>query len=575
MNPSYQPVIFTESGPYKGAALVGTHSAIIGWTFDDEDLRDGLLGFAIRRTDLDPVTDEVMRLDWLGGYKQFMHTDSGKADDVRSLEAPFQRFRWSDYTLRQSRSYIYEIFPMRGKPGALTRNDPPLRFEFRPSLEDQDGLGVFVNRGVTAAKAYLSRFKYQHPKDIGPPAYSWLSRGLKESLLELINNTNAGETLHVAIYEFFDEEIAKAFKAALDRNVDLHIVHDAKPGKKSTQKNEKVIVDHGLVGVRTKRDTVNISHNKIVIRLVDGTPKVVWTGSANFSENAFNFQTNLALIIRDPDAVQFYEDYFQVLRGNPSKAQSKISNRQIMNRANQLLPRFVAKTYFSPIKKKEILETSVDLIKNAQSIVMISAPFGVDQSMIDALLNNSDDICEYGLVNNAAKKKIERLHRKNTRFFPPNRMRTFLGQTWDSKAFGGHKIHSKTIVIDPWSDDPKVFLGSANFSKASCSDNDENALLITGDQRLAAIIATEFIRIYDHYKARFYIDQMDSANKKIKAENKIRKLSGQAPKPLLKLPRYLIDNKDWSRTAFDPNTTSHKYQDRIVFSGGRNWRRSA
>lgn len=568
MNPPYQPLVITQSGPYHGAALVGTHSAIIGWSFDDPALRDGLLGFAIRRTDLDPASGEILRLDWLGGYKQFKQTDTGKVEDVRSLEAPFQRFRWSDYTLSNSRSYIYEVFPMRGPPGALTRDEDPLRFEMRPSREDQDGLGVFVNRGVTAAKAYLSRFKYQHPSEIGPPAYRWLSRGLKESLLELINNTLPGEALHVAIYEFFDHEIAKSLKDALDRNVDVHIVHDAKPGKKSTLKNEKVINLFGLENVRTKRTTVNISHNKIVIRLVNGIPKVVWTGSANFSENAFNFQTNMALIISDPAAVQFYEDYFQVLLGNPSKAQSKIENRQIMDQANQLTPRFAERTYFSPIKKKEILETSVDLIKSAKSIVMISAPFGVDKTMIEALLNNSDDISEYGLVNSTAKKKIERLHRKNTRFFPPNRMRTFLGRTWDSKAFGGHKIHAKTIVVDPWSDNPKVFLGSANFSKASCSDNDENALLITGDSRLAAIVATEFIRIYDHYKARYYIDIMDKANKKIKTENKIRKLSGQDPRPLKKLPNYLESDKEWSRTTFDPNTISHKFRDRIVFSGG-------
>jgi len=61
----YQPVVHAASGPYQGAALVGTHSAVIGWTFDDLTLRDNLLGFAIRRTDLDPETGEVMRLDWL------------------------------------------------------------------------------------------------------------------------------------------------------------------------------------------------------------------------------------------------------------------------------------------------------------------------------------------------------------------------------------------------------------------------------------------------------------------------------------------------------------------------------
>jgi hypothetical protein len=154
----YQPVVHADSGPYQGAALVGTHSAVIGWTFDDLTLRDNLLGFAIRRTDLDPETGEVMRLDWLGGFKRFADSDDGRADDVDSLEAPFQRFRWNDYTLKATRAYRYEVFPMRGSSAALTRDEAPLLFELRPSQEDPGDLGVFVNRGVTAAMAYLARF---------------------------------------------------------------------------------------------------------------------------------------------------------------------------------------------------------------------------------------------------------------------------------------------------------------------------------------------------------------------------------------------------------------------------------
>lgn len=565
---TYQPVIHAASGPYRGAALVGTHSAVIGWTFDKAALRKNLLGFAIRRTDLDPKTKEVLRLDWLGGFKRFAEADTGRVDNVRSLEAPFQRFRWNDYTLKSTRAYRYEIFPMRGSPGTLTRDESPLLFEFRPSQEDPGDLGIFVNRGVTAAMAYLERFRNQHPSEVGDAAaYRWLSRGLKESLLGFINATKSGEALHVAIYEFFDHEIAQAFKDAVKRKVKVQIVHDAKPGKHSTKKNEKVIRKFNLKNVRIKRTNVNISHNKIVIRLVNGTPHEVWTGSANFSENAFNYQTNVALIVRNPNAVQHFEDYFQALTKNPTKAKSKLTNLEIMDKANVIADRFAEKTFFSPIKKKEILETSVDLIRSAKSIVLISAPFGVDKTMIKALQSNSDDIIEYGLVNATAKKKIEKLRRYNTRFFPPNRLKTYMGRSWDAKAFGAHKIHAKTIVIDPWGDNPKVLIGSANFSKASCSDNDENAMLITGNKRLSSSIATEFMRMYDHYKSRFYIDLFDDKNKAIKKENKKRIAQGLKPKPLKKVI-YLKSDESWSKTAFDPGSSSHKFRDRIVFSGG-------
>jgi len=362
---------------------------------------------------------------------------------------------------------------MRGSSAALTRDEAPLLFELRPSQEDPGDLGVFVNRGVTAAMAYLARFRNQRPSEVGPAAYHWLSRGLKESLLGFIAAAEPGDALHVAIYEFFDHEIAQVFKDAVGRQVDVRIVHDAKPGKRSSEENEEVIHHFGLEDVRVKRTTVNISHNKIVIRLVNGAAQEVWTGSANFSENAFNYQTNVALIVRDPNAVQYFEDYFQALTHNPSKADSKLTNREIMDQANVVAERFADKTFFSPIKKKDILETSVELIRSAQSAIFISAPFGVDKTMIQALHANSDDIIEYGLVNATAKKKIKQLQRHNTRFFTPNRLNTYLGRNWDAKAFGAHKIHAKTIVIDPWGENPRVLIGSANFSKASCNDNDD------------------------------------------------------------------------------------------------------
>ena len=143
-----------------------------------------------------------------------------------------------------------------------------------------------------------------------------------------------------------------------------------------------------------------------------------------------------------------------------------------------------------------------------------------------------------------------------------------MGHNWDAKAFGAHKIHAKTIVIDPWSNNPKVLIGSANFSEASCNDNDENVMLITGNKRLSSVIATEFMRMYDHYKSRFYIDRFNDENKAIKKKNKQRKAQGLDSLPLKKMDTHLKSDESWSRTSFDPGTSSHKYRDRIVFSGG-------
>jgi phosphatidylserine/phosphatidylglycerophosphate/cardiolipin synthase-like enzyme len=62
-------------------------------------------------------------------------------------------------------------------------------------------------------------------------------------------------------------------------------------------------------------------------------------------------------------------------------------------------------------------------------------------------------------------------------------------------------IHHKFIVIDAEGDNPIVYTGSANMSNNSEHFNDENLLEIK-DKRIAAIYLAEFMRLYEHYRAR-------------------------------------------------------------------------
>ena len=565
---SYQPVVHAKSGKYFGAALVGTYSAVIGWNFEDEGLRRGLRGFAVRRSDFDVETNEQMRVQWLGGYKRFKDTDTGQVAAVPSSEAPFQRFRWSDYTLNAKFRYRYEVFAVRGEPTALTREEDPLVFDVTPSREDQDDLGLYVNRGVTSAMAYLDRFKNTRPADVANNgAYKWLSRGLKESLLDFIARAQADDALHVAIYEFHDMEVAAALVAAQGRGVVVDIVFDHHAEKRSTKESLHVLEQSGLGGVATKRTQTNISHNKTVVRLSGNQPREVWAGSANFSENAFNFQTNSAMVLRDPNLCEQYERYFQALKLDASKADSKTSNQQLVNAANELAGRFADKVFFSPVKGLDILDAAASIITSAKSMVLVSSPFGTGDELIAALGANGREIVEMGLVNNSAQKTIMGLRRDNTRFYPPTRLDTYLGRKWDAKAFGSHKIHAKTIVVDPFGEDPIVLIGSANFSRPSCRDNDENALLVRGAGRMAAVMGTEFLRMYDHYQSRFQIAAMSQRQAQAMKSNEALVASGKPRTPGELLDPYLKVDDSWSDTAFDPGARSHKYRDREVFSG--------
>ena len=92
-----------------------------------------------------------------------------------------------------------------------------------------------------------------------------------------------------------------------------------------------------------------------------------------------------------------------------------------------------------------------------------------------------------------------------------------------------------------------MLIGSANFSDESCRQNDENALLIEGDERLAAIMATELIRMFDHYKSRSFINQFFSDSRQSE--------------------HFLKDTGVWSTVYFNSSSRSHKFRDREVFSG--------
>jgi phosphatidylserine/phosphatidylglycerophosphate/cardiolipin synthase-like enzyme len=63
-------------------------------------------------------------------------------------------------------------------------------------------------------------------------------------------------------------------------------------------------------------------------------------------------------------------------------------------------------------------------------------------------------------------------------------------------------IHSKVLVVDPFSDDPVVVTGSHNFSISASEDNDENYVIIRGDRKLAEAYAVNIESAWRHYAAR-------------------------------------------------------------------------
>ena len=80
-------------------------------------------------------------------------------------------------------------------------------------------------------------------------------------------------------------------------------------------------------------------------------------------------------------------------------------------------------------------------------------------------------------------------------------------------------VHTKFMLVDPLGKDPIVVTGSANFSDASTTRNDENMLVIRGNTRVADIYLGEYMRFWNHHAFREW-----AASKRAPAEETFRHL---------------------------------------------------
>ena len=64
-------------------------------------------------------------------------------------------------------------------------------------------------------------------------------------------------------------------------------------------------------------------------------------------------------------------------------------------------------------------------------------------------------------------------------------------------------VHSKVVLVDPFSENPVLLTGSHNLGPKASGINDENLLIIRDAPGLAAAYATNIMAIYNQYRWRF------------------------------------------------------------------------
>jgi phosphatidylserine/phosphatidylglycerophosphate/cardiolipin synthase-like enzyme len=516
-----------EKGGFAVRAIGGSNVVLLAIDAT-KTAREGLLGFALKRSDA-----AEHQSFWLKGLKVFREVvpQPRPGQSYTTLEHPIQSFLWGDYSAKTGHQYDFVVRPVYGEPRNL-RYGEDVEITVQTENEDSGKHAVYFNRGAIASQAFAEKYGNQPPKDENDPSDPttvWLSRGLLEAALAFIDDTRADETLRVAAYEFSYPPILNALKAARKRKVDVIVVYEAgketvkgrKVDTEATKANAKAIgaakLPKAMLRQRTKRN--DIPHNKFMVRLsADPSRIAVWTGSTNFTPSGFLGQTNVGHIVRDGDLANAYLAYWELLAKDTEWDDLRTWNEEHDANPVGITPAQSIVPVFSPRRNDSLLEWYAERIVDAEGTVMFTAAFGVNATLAKSFAVDAPFL-RYILLEKPldAKAKVLLTQDKDVQIANG----AALGKmTLRAKVPGwkldkwfldeGHYryegnvfyIHTKILLIDPLSDDPLVISGSANFSKNSLVNNDENMLLIRGDTRVADIYMTEFDRIFRHFYFR-------------------------------------------------------------------------
>jgi phosphatidylserine/phosphatidylglycerophosphate/cardiolipin synthase-like enzyme len=579
-------------------AIAGTEVVLLGLNATEEAVK-GLLGFTIYKRE-----EGSERSITLSSRRTFEEVpDTGEAalrEPIDSETAPIQAFMWGDYVVDPKTTYTYRVMPVYGTPGTL---EPGEGVEVTITTEDPEEKthAVYFNRGVAGSREYSERFgrhrkwykverrgrtevrEFVKPEDVPErKAYEWLSRGLEEAMLAFIAQADGPEyAIRAAVYEFTYLPVIQAFVDALERGVDVKIIHHAKrenvlrlkrnpktevtmtykdgtlepvlyKSRGVTQERPKDSVgeaaDAALQGIgltnpdyldefdqmMIERTITQISHNKFIVLLKNDEPVQVWTGSTNFTAGGTFGQSNVGHVVRDTEVARKYHDYWQKLSTDPRRSSASndphtegMRNWTVRQQpdlqgpppANSITP------VFSPRLTKAMLDWYAGRLAAADSSVFFTAAFSVADEIFEKLTKAKDVDTGHPYLRYLLLESITGTMRKKyyeMEECPQNRIAwgDILRRRDDEDE---HKqfietlaglndhveyLHTKYMLIDPLSDDPTVISGSANFSKNSTVNNDENMLIVRGNTRLADIFLGEFMRLCTHFHVRNKLNAM-------------------------------------------------------------------
>src|SRR5436189_100337 len=381
-----------------------------------------------------------------------------------STEWPFQRFSWTDHDANTGDSVSYRVVPvLRDSAGKLVLdegNASPFSDEKILGNAPDARFAPFFNRGFVISQ-FMSRFLAENgldfnsktdmtkfKKELGKKETQirqFLSGDLRIALLDLLESAHKdGGEVFGALFEVSDDELIEALAKLGER---AHIV--LANGSITAAKGERS-------AAARKRDENEEARATLRAAGVDVTRKDRFISPGALGHNKF-------LVITDKNGKPA-----MVWTGSTNWATTGLCTQ--VNNGLLIRDPAVAKIYRKQWQRLFDAKSGFDGLAEANR-----TPIQFD--MIQA----------QGLKNPMA------------RFVAEVTRNQFVANI-------GHAIiHSKVIVIDPFSDNPVVIAGSHNYSTTASTKNDENFIIIKGDRDLAEAYAVNVMGAFAHYRWRAFV----------------------------------------------------------------------
>lgn len=529
----------------KALAFANNDVVQIVWQYDEAI--EGCLGFEVSRQegDADPNGNWVPLPAWVG----FKGQSNPTWQRHETTEWPIQKFEWKDLTATRGKSYGFRIVPMVGAPGRLKpKSDQALYTDVvKLTPACSQSFFVYFNRGILSTQFIAHQVK---PGPSGAPNFKVLTERIDQPG-DTLRNALAGqiiegvETLlqraetqggacYAALYELNDPELIEHLLGIKDR---LHIILSNTGADDGTNAAARqTLHESGTDIIDRMLPNNHIGHNKFVVYVdAGGTPQAVLLGSTNWTYTGLCAQSNNAVIVESEDLAKAYKDYWDRLKEDEDQGPDL--------RASDKNPALVSKIdgadvtlWFSPNTPKQRSRPKKGSKRKETTPPDLEQVFTLMNAAKEAILFLVFQPGQPSIVEQAAA-----IGKQNTDLF-------IRGAATDPKAVGSwdailqHRagqapdrvvaasaindqfafwvkellklgpqahaiVHSKIVVIDPMSPDCVVITGSHNLGFKASYDNDENLLIVQGNQALARAYAVNILDVYDHYRFRYIIQK--------------------------------------------------------------------